>query len=411
MNGREDGGPNKTMSKAFDCIVIGGGPAGMLSAGAAAGKGVRTALVERNDGVGKKLQMTGGGRCNIGNLIPPREFMAAFGREGQFLRPALEAFGAEQMERLLGEVGVRLRREGAMLFVQGGGRALVAGLKEFLLRRGVAVFCGQRVVKIEGACEGGFHLTTEGESFVATNKVVIAAGGKSYPSTGSAGDGFSLAAQLGHTVTRPIPAMGAIRLVEDFFGGLAGISVPQVTVEVLADGKRAGTFSGSLLITHGGVSGPAVLDASLVIARSMQKGRKTSIKIDFVSGGEGDEMLALEMLPHRLLETFLRRAGVDVAAREIQITRSQRQRLCEILRGLTLAVADTGSWEQGMVTVGGVALKEVEPRTMASRITAGVHFAGEVLDLAASCGGYNIQAAMATGYLAGISPTLTPWSH
>ncbi|MFA5863525.1 MAG: aminoacetone oxidase family FAD-binding enzyme [Phycisphaerae bacterium] len=391
------------MDKNFDCIVIGAGPAGIMAAGMSAGRGQKTAILERNEVIGRKLQLTGGGRCNIGNLVGIRDFLNAFGRSGQFLRQALSTFGPDELKTFLADLGISLIEEDTNLFVAGGGRKLVEGLAEFLNRRGVKVFYHQQVTAIHILSDGKFDAVTKTGSFTSSGKVIITTGGRSYPATGSTGDGFTLARQLGHEITPLVPAMGPIHLSENIFTGLAGISLPRVTIEVFIDDKREGKFTGGFLITHHGISGPAILDASLSIARGLQKNKSVYLKINFVPAGALNELDTLEKFPHRLKEMFLIHVGVDTAKKPIQISRPQRQQLFQMLKSMKLTVANTGSWDQGMVTVGGVALNQVNPRTLESLLVKGIHFAGEVLDLAASCGGYNIQAALSTGYLAGIS--------
>jgi predicted Rossmann fold flavoprotein len=387
----------------FDCIVIGAGPAGIIAAGMAAGQGARTAILERNDLIGKKLLLTGGGRCNISNLLSPNEFFKAFGREGQFLRPALAAFGPEQLTAFLADLGVSLRQEDQMLFVNGGSRALVEGLTQFLHRRQVKTLFDQRVLNIRTAEDGTLEIQTETDSFTALKKVVITTGGKSYPNTGSTGDGLKWARELGHQIITPVPAMGTVFVQEPIFAGLSGISLSDIQLEVLADGKRQGTFTGDFLITHHGISGPVVLNSSLTVARCLQRHKNVQIQIDFFPSVKEIDLETVPPLPHRLEETFLKYVGVDIENKTLQISRTKRHQLSQILKSLKLTVTGTGSWEQGMVTVGGIALNEVNPHTMESRIVKGLYFAGEVLDLAATCGGFNLQAAFATGYLAGIS--------
>ncbi len=389
-------------TQTFDCLVIGAGPAGILAAGMAAGRGAHTAILERNDLVGKKLLLTGGGRCNISNLLSPNEFFKAFGREGQFLRPALAAFGPEHLKSFLADLGVSLRQEGQMLFVEGGSRSLVEGLSQFLHRRHVKVLFQQRVRNINPAGDGKFQVQTETGFFTAQKKLVITTGGKSYPNTGSSGDGLKWAYELGHEIVTPVPAMGPIYVQETIFSGLAGISLSGLQLEVLADGKRQGTFIGDFLITHHGISGPVVFDGSLSIARCLQRNKNVHLQIDLFPSVKEIDLDALDRLPHRLRENFIKNAGVNTENKPLQISRPQRHQLIQNLKSLKLTVTGTGSWDHGMVTVGGIALSQIDPTTMESRIVKGLYFAGEILDLAATCGGFNLQAAFATGYLAGI---------
>lgn len=387
----------------FDVIVIGAGPAGIMAAGMSAELGRRTALLEKNDLIGRKLSLAGGGRCNVSTLVPQSEFLQAFGRDGQFLRQALATFGPEELKEFLARIDVTVYEQGPQVFIAGGGKKLIEALVHFLNRQHVEILLNQNVIAITSLGEKRFKVTTADDSFIARQKVILAAGGRTYPATGSTGDGFTLAKSLGHEIRQPVPAMGTIHLKETVFSGLAGISLDDVLVEVFFEGKREGKFRGGFLITHHGISGPAILNASLTLARGLQKHGKVSIRLHFFPDRVVKDVDALDSLPQRLREMILKQAGVDLSAKNIQISRSQRHAILAMLNGWNFDVADTGSWDQAMVTVGGVSLKEVDPRTMQSLLVPGLFFAGEVLDLAGACGGYNIQSAFSTGYLAGTS--------
>jgi hypothetical protein len=389
-------------SNAFDVIVIGAGPAGIMAAAAAADRGLRTALVEKNDLIGRKLKLAGGGRCNVGTAAGLDDFLNAFGRDGRFLRQALTAFDFETLKNFLAKIDVQTYQDGVQLFIRGGGGALTKAFDNHLRRKCVKLLFNHRVTKITRNEETGFDVVTNQDRFV-TRKIILAAGGRSYPTTGSDGDGFTLARELGHDIRTPTPAMGPVQVRDNPFTGLAGISVDGVLVEVCLDGKRAGKFVGGLLITHHGLSGPAILNASLAIARGFQKKQKAEIKIHFFPEERIDDPSALDRLPQRMRVALLTYAGVDLTRKPMQITRGERHRLLEILNGLTLEVTALASWQEAMVTAGGVALNQIDPQTMESKKVPGLHFAGEVLDLAGACGGFNIQAALATGYLAGLS--------
>lgn len=387
----------------FDVIVVGAGPAGIMAAGMSGKTGRRTLLLEKNDLIGRKLTLAGGGRCNVSTLVPQSEFLQAFGRDGQFLRQAIATFGPEELKNFLAEIDVAIYEQGPQVFIAGGGRKLIGSLIAFLNHQHVQILFDQKVTAITPCRENRFNVETASDHFIAHQKVILAAGGKTYPTTGSTGDGFSLAKSLGHQINSPVPAMGTIHLKDSAFSGLAGISLDDVLVEVFFDAKREGKFRGGFLITHHGVSGPAILNASLAIARGLQKKHNVSIRLHFFPDRTPDDLDALESLPQRLREMILKQAGVDLSQKTIQFTRSQRHTILSMLTGWKFEIADTGSWEQAMVTVGGVSLKQVDPKTMQSLLVPGLYLAGEVLDLAGACGGYNIQAAFSTGYLAGIS--------
>ena len=394
-------------------MVIGAGPAGLMAAATAAARGLRTALLEKNDQVGRKLRLSGGGNGNISPDVPLDRFIREMGPSGPFLRSALAAFGSELLEAFCAELGLRLECDQGRRLVRGGSAAFTEAMVRHVREVGARLILSRPVQNVRFESSGGFYVSTaEGDLEAAT--VVIAAGGRSYPRTGSSGDGFELARRLGHSVVAPMPALGPVRLAEGVFAGLAGVSVPRVECQVLADGKVRGRFAGAMLTTHTGLSGPAVLDASLVLARELRDGRKAHLRIDLLPGLERErietalrdqppDLAVLADLPQRLVRRLLELAGADLAARTLQLTRPQRHRLVELVKANMVAVADTGSWETAMVTEGGVSLKEIDPRTMQSRAVPGLFLAGEVIDAAGPCGGYNIHVALATGRLAGDS--------
>jgi predicted Rossmann fold flavoprotein len=388
----------------FDVVVIGAGPAGMLAAGTSSAKGMKTALLEKNDIPGKKLRLTGGGRCNVTTLVSQDDFLKAFGHDGQFLRQAINAFGPEELKLFLSEIGVETYRQGDQLFVHGGGRKLVDSLVKYLHHQGVRIFFNERAAHVRQNIEdNSLEILTQTGKYIAKQKLIITTGGKTYPLTGSEGDGLKIAEELGLKIQPTIPAMGAIALSDNIFIGLSGISLDSVSIEVFLDGKRNGKFRGGLVITHNGLSGPSSLNASLAIARGRQKTHSARIRLDFFPDENERNIDLLDRLPQRLREMLLKRAGVDTKVKSFQLTRLQRRAVQEMLTGIDLEVANTGTFENAMVTVGGVSLKEIDPRTMESRRVKNVYFAGEILDLAGACGGFNIQAAFSTGYLAGIS--------
>jgi predicted Rossmann fold flavoprotein len=315
----------------------------------------------------------------------------------------MNAFGPAELKNFLTDIGASTYQEGDQLFVHGGGRKLVESLAEYLRRQGVHLFFKERVIQVSPQDDGSVEILTASAKYTAKQKLIITTGGKTYPKTGSEGDGYELAEKMGVQVSKTVPAMGAIALSDNIFIGLSGISLDQALIEVFLDGKREGKFIGGLVLTHHGLSGPAALNASLAIARGFQKGQPAAIRICFFPDEKEPSLELLDRLPQRLREMLLNRVGVDTKVKTLQITKTQRHTILEMLRGIDLAVTDTGSFENAMVTVGGVCLKEIDPQTMECRRIKNVYFAGEVLDLAGACGGFNIQAAFSTGYLAGIS--------
>jgi hypothetical protein len=403
----------------FDCVVVGGGPAGMMAAVAAARAGMRTALVEKNARPGRKLLLTGGGRCNITNLSDVETFVKAFGRHGSFLRHALTVFGPDKFTAFLRRHGILLEKEGSMVFVRGGAERVFDLLENLMVEYGVEVRCHQRVVSVRKA-GGGWEAVTERGGFVARRRLILAPGGMTYPSTGSAGDGYSWAEALGHKVVAPVPAAGPLIVEPNAFVGLQGISVDAVRVTILQGEKRRGTFAGAMLATGRGISGSAILDASVEVARLGREGKAISIEIDFAPEASGAEIAAriwklreespgkqLEnalptaALPKRLYESLLAYVKADGTRRLAEAPKRDIDAAIDAVKRLRLGVVGTGGVAECMVTVGGVSTSEVDAKTMESRVARGIYFAGEFLDLAARCGGFNLQCAFSTGFLAG----------
>lgn len=400
-------------SVSWDIVVIGGGPAGLTAAAFAAGDGRRVALIERNELLGRKLLLTGGGRCNVSNMLSLREFIQAMGPGADFLRSALKRFGVEELRAFLAEAGVEMVEKDPHYFIRGGAKELVAQLAALLRRRGVSICAARRVVTIASSATG-FTLGMDDGSTISAQRVIVATGGRSYPATGSTGDGWTWAKAFGHRVVAPAPALGLVRLKDKVFEGLAGITVADVVIEALVNDRACGRFSGTLLITHEGVSGPPVVDASLTLSRAIRDGKSAALRIDFLPGvmreaiikqlNDPDRPTAfLAPLAERLRARLIERSGVIRSGRNMQVSRSARHMLTEATKGLIVDVRDTGTWEQAMVTVGGVALDEIDGKTMESRRVKGLYFIGEVVDVAGTCGGFNVQSAMSMGCVAGES--------
>jgi hypothetical protein len=391
----------------------------MMAAITASRAGMRTALLEKNARPGRKLLLTGGGRCNITNLSDIPSFVAAFGKEGGFLRHALSVFGPDQLTAFLRRHGIMLEKEGSMVFVRGGAERAFDMLETLMQQYGVDVLCQQRVVSLR-KCDDGWEAVTERGGFVARRRLILAPGGMTYPSTGSAGEGYEWAKGLGHKIIAPIPAAGPLLVKPNPFIGLQGISVDSVRVGIFQGEKRRGTFEGAMLATGYGISGPAILDASVESARLSRDGKPLFIEIDFAPNASAQEIAArikkmreespgrqfenalpTETLPKRLYESLLEFVKADGTRRLAETTKRDMDAAIDAVKRLRLGLAGTGGVEECMVTVGGVATKDVDAKTMQSRIAKGVYFVGEFLDLAARCGGFNLQCAFSTGFVAG----------
>ena len=401
-------------------VIIGGGAAGCIAAGAAARDGHTVTVIERNARPARKVMITGKGRCNLTNNCTIEEFIAHVPENGRFLYSALTAFAPADTMALFEELGVPLKTERGNRVFPCSDKAvdIVDGLTTYA-RSGGARFVQGRVTALElrdGRCVG--VRTEEGQSIQA-DAVVIATGGCSYPGTGSTGDGYTLAQQAGHTIIPPRPSLVALECSDPFCPDMQGLSLKNCALQVKDNRTNKVIYSGlgEMLFTHFGMSGPLVLSASAHM-RDMQPGRYTL----WINGKPG---LTPEQLDARLLRDFAERANLDIGnalgkllprllipvmlrMTEINphkkcnaITKQERLRLAAGIQAMPVQVSDFRPLAEAIVTAGGVSIKEVDARTMASRLTKGLYFAGEVLNVDAYTGGFNLQIAFSTGMAAG----------
>ncbi len=405
--------------ESFDVAVVGGGPAGMTAAIFAAREGARVVLLEQLEDLGRKLRATGGGRCNLTNTLDRGAFLAAFGEKRRFVRPAVAAFDNAALRAFFDARGVPTASpDGVHVFPASDSALSVSGaLLGALAEAGVELRTGAGVERIERA-EGAVLGIVTAQGAIEARAVVLAAGGKSYPGLGGTGSGFALAAVLGHAIVTPVPALVGLVVAEEWVGACAGIVLPAATLRIdLPGGAQCG---GELLFTHRGISGPAVLDLSGAIAALLLVRESVPLALDLTpdisreewgrrvaqwqksSGRKMARSMVSESLPHALAENFVTLAGLDKEATCAHLTREHRERLATCITALPLTVVATEGFQKAMVTRGGVALQEVDSRTLASRLVNGIFFAGEVLDIDGPCGGYNLQWAFSSGRLAGI---------
>ena len=412
--------------KHFDLIVIGGGPAGLLAAATAAGHGVSTLILERMDRPGRKLRICGKGRGNIGNTAPLDEFLGHFGKNFRFLRPACGHFFTQDSIDLLARLGVptKVERGGRVFPESDSAQDLVDAYVRHARAQGATIQTGVRIRAIRRV-EDGFELTTATQTFRAT-RVVLATGGASYPATGSTGDGYELAKNLGHGIEPIAPALIPLVTAGETAKRLQGLSLKNVRVELRIDGKKAGEDMGEMLFTHFGLSGPLILTLSKAAVRAVDQGKKTEILIDLKPAldpakldarllrdlGEHGKMhmenLLRGLMPPKLIPVCLDQTGLAGDRAAHQISAEERKRLRLWLKEFRFTVSGYRPLREAIITSGGVPLSEVNPKTMQSKLCPGLFLAGEVLDMDADTGGFNLQAALSTGYLAGLSASGTP---
>lgn len=376
----------------YDVAVIGGGASGMMAAGRAAALGAKVILIEQNRQLGTKLLITGGGRCNFTNRKSNRELANAFGKSGAWLLSGLSKFGPEETLKFFQDLGLKIKTEADdRVFPQSNlAQDVLAILIKYLKANHVKIKLGMAIKKIVPA-QGLIDrvVMANGDEIIA-RQYILCTGGKSYPLTGSTGDGYIWLEKLGHHIITPTPALVPIILTEKL--NLEGISLG----EVLVNGK----FLGPLLFTETGLSGPMILNLS----QTLKAGDKLVINFlpqgyEMIQSKQAIKNTLSELLPARLVATILNLAQIDGLKKAI--TKSEKQRLDQLLTAFTVTVKALGGYDKAMVTAGGVDLKEVDPQTMRSKIIDNLSLAGEILNLTGQTGGYNLQLCWTSGYVAG----------
>ncbi len=409
-----------------DVIVVGAGAAGLMAGCRAAQRGRRTLLVEKKKRPGAKILMSGGSRCNLTHALDARGFVEAFGIQGPFLHSALAALGPDQLVDLIEAEGVatKIEASGKIFPVSDRADDVLAALLARLHRSGCTLAADEPVQSITPYSQG-FRVVTSKRTLRAET-VVVTTGGQSYPSSGSTGDGYRWAAELGHTIVPPRPALTPITTHAPCVRSLQGITMPDVCVRVLEpsdDAARQVCLAqrrGSLLFAHFGATGPAALDVSRAVSRHAEPQRlvlscdllpdrtaealDSELQEEFRGAGRRLALgIVARYVPQRLAETVAAQAGLDPQRRGAEVSRDQRQRLVAWLKQFDIPISGTLGFNKAEVTAGGVERDEIDWQTMESRLVPGLFFAGEILDIDGPIGGYNFQAAVSTGWLAGES--------
>lgn len=407
-------------------VVIGGGATGLMAAVIAGREGAKVTLLEKMNYVGKKMGITGKGRCNITNACDMSDFIKNTPGNGKFLYGAYERFTNEDLLQLLHDAGLETK-------VERGGRVFPASdsaldvrntFMKLMKHYGVDVHLEEPVKKLlvdDGVVTG---VVTDKETYHA-DAVVIATGGKSYPATGSTGDGYMLAAQVGHKITDIRPSLVPIVTEESWVKDLMGLSLRNVELSVVAKNKVQAKMFGEMMFTHFGITGPIVLSLSHTVGKLMRKKNIGTIGLDInLKPALSPEILdkrlqkdfdlyskkqlingMKDLLPSRLIPLIIELAGIDPQKPINQISKEERQQIGYMLQHMPLTVKGLRPVEEAIVTAGGISLKEFNPKTMESKLVKGLYGAGEVLDIDAFTGGYNLQAAFSTGYVAAMHIT------
>lgn len=407
-------------------VIIGGGAAGLMAAVIAGREGAQVTLLEKMNYLGKKMGITGKGRCNVTNAAPMSEFIKNTPGNGKFLYGAYERFSNQDLLQLLNEAGLETK-------VERGGRVFPASdsaldvrntFMKLLKSYGVDVHLeegAQEIIVEDGKVAA---VKTKNETYPA-DAVLIATGGKSYPATGSTGDGYNLANKLGHKVTDIRPSLVPIVTEEVWVKDLMGLSLRNVELSVVAKNKVQAKMFGEMMFTHFGITGPIVLSLSHTVGKLMRKKNIETIGLDInlkpaLSVEKLDKRIQKDfelyskkqlinglkdLLPQRLIPLVIQLAGLDPHKPINQISKAERDSLVYIIQHLPLTVKGLRPVEEAIVTAGGLSLKEFNPKTMESKLVPGLYGAGEVLDIDAFTGGYNLQAAFSTGYVAAMHMT------
>jgi predicted Rossmann fold flavoprotein len=411
---------NKNKLK-FDIAVIGGGPSGMMAAVRASELGASVVLIEKNENLGKKLLITGGGRCNLTNLnITNRELVNLYGEGGKALYTAFNNFNVQDVIDFFEGLGVKTKEEdnGRVFPVSNRALDIRLGLTESLRKNKVEVLSGVQAQ--------GFNLknkkiekikTTKG--YVVADKIVLCVGGKSYPATGSVGDGFIWAKSAGHKINELRPSLTPIVIKELWVKKLQGLSLDDIEISIYEKGKKKISNQGEIIFTHEGISGPLVYNLSRTL-RDLDL-NQVKLKIDFITESNFKELdnilrkkieeqgkksyrnIMGEIISDKLVLVILDLLKIDKNKKGHEINKAERKETVRTLKEVELNIKNLSGFDKAVVTAGGVNLKEVDPRTLRSEIIDNLFFAGEILDIDGPSGGYNLQVAWSTGYLAGQS--------
>ena len=405
--------------KTYDLIVVGGGAAGMLASAVAAERGLDTLLVEKNARCGRKLGITGKGRCNLTNDTTPKDVIDHIPTGGRFLYSAVSAFPPESVKEVFASMGVPLRTErGRRVFpVSDRAADIVAALEKRMKNAGTQILRANvtSVICEDGVCRG---VNTSAGPFRAP-RVLLCTGGASYPATGSDGSGYRIAEKLGHTVIAPAPSLVPLVAAGEDCAEMQGLSLRNVTLTV-PDGSRKPVFQefGELLFTHYGLSGPLVLSASAHMRDFRSKRYTCHIDLkpaldeaaldarilrDFSENPNRDFVNVLPSLVNRLMvPVIVRRSGIPPHAKVNSVTKTQRRTLVSLLKDLSVEIEGPRPIEEAIVTSGGVDTREIDPKTMESKKVGGLYFAGEIINCDGYTGGFNLQIAWSTAYAAAV---------
>lgn len=411
------------MQARYDIVIIGAGAAGLMAATIAAEKQQTILLVEKMDQAGRKLRITGKGRCNLTNTSPSKEFISHIGSDGRFMRNAFSMFFNNELMQFFEQKGVALNIErGSRVFPQSGKAldiflALINGIER---NKNITILKNTSATELITSPAGIAGVVLSNGTTVAATKVILATGGKSYPLTGSTGEGYTLAKNVGHTIVDPVPSLVPLVCTEKIPDELIGFTLKNVSLTISdSNDKKICNFFGEMTFTPDGIGGPIVLSASRMVSRRLQNGEQLRATLDLKPALDHDVLdkkLIRELdengtrilkdalrlwLPAEMIPLALQTMTIEHYKRLNQVSATDRKKILRMLKALPFTIVGTRGFDEAIVTQGGVSLKEVNPKTMESKLVKNLYITGELLDLDADTGGYNLQIAFSTGYAAG----------
>ena len=413
------------MSNLFDVAIIGGGPAGMMAGISAKNSGNKICILEKNSSLGKKLLLTGRGRCNLTTSKEIPEIINAFGPKGKFLYGALTRFSNKDLINFFEsrKVKTKIERGGRVFPESNKSITILKCLKNELKKRKISLYFNfdVKTVTKKSSC---FYISSKLQTIKA-NKIIIATGGKSYPETGSTGDGYKFAKILGHKITKAKPALVGLIVKNKKINSLAGLSLKNISIYFLTDKGVFIKEFGEMLFTHKGISGPCVLKASKDVYENLESQKEVFAKIDLKPGLDRKKLkqrihreiskspkkeyqsLLKTLLPRLMINYAIHKTSIDKHKKTSQLNKPEIQRLIEFLKDLHFKIHATESLKKAIITNGGVNINEINSKNMQSKKVKNLFFAGEIINLAGPTGGYNLQKAFSTGWVAGKSAGVT----
>ncbi|HBU11116.1 MAG: FAD dependent oxidoreductase [Parcubacteria group bacterium GW2011_GWC1_36_108] len=414
----------KLIEEQFDVVVVGAGPSGMMAAIRAAQKGARVALVDKKEEPGKKLLMAGNGRCNLTQDQDNVVELSNLYKNGRFLLSAFNAFRPGSVQEFFAGNGVptKVEKNGRVFPLSDRAEDVLGALTNVLKENNITFLYKSHIVDFSLDGENKISKIKLKKRELFPKNVIIAVGGKSYPATGSMGDGYQWAAKMGHKIIEPMPVLVPIKIKEDWVGELQGVSAGSVSITVYQGGKKKFSNEGDLMFTHYGFSGPLALNMSRNIAKLVsQSDDDIKFILDlkpYLNFEQLDEIILTDfernadkklsnclhdVFSPKLLDFVLRYSGLDMEKHAAKISRKERHILVNLVKNLSITFDSLFGFEMAMVTSGGVSTREIDSRTMGSKIVPNLYFAGEIIDVDGPTGGYNLQMCWSTGYLAGES--------